>query len=229
MDVYLVFEHKSYPDKRIFIQLLHYMYRMWHSDVQEKKSLRVILPVVFYPGKGRWKIPTRFVEQFTVASQLKAYLLDFPYILFDTNRWDWQEEKNRPLRDNIFLLSAIVLMKASARQNIELIRKMFQLWNKMGFVGEKEIIKFLMVYVSETQEINYSKLNKILEESQIPGEEIMPTLAQRLREEGKKSTERRNATGFTFRKTAYSYHAFILPFSVNQRRESIHSSRKSAG
>ena len=43
---------------------------------------------------------------------------------------------------------------------------------------------FCMTYISETKEIDQDKLKKILEESSINGGDIMPTLAQRLREEG---------------------------------------------
>ncbi len=42
-DIYILFEHKSYKDKRIFVQLLKYMYLMWQKDADNNKPLRVIL------------------------------------------------------------------------------------------------------------------------------------------------------------------------------------------
>jgi predicted transposase/invertase (TIGR01784 family) len=44
---------------------------------------------------------------------------------------------------------------------------------------------FFLAYLSETKDIDPEKLKKILEESKINGGDIMPTLAQRLRDEGK--------------------------------------------
>jgi predicted transposase/invertase (TIGR01784 family) len=185
VDIYLLFEHKSYQDKKVLLQLLRYMYMMWEKDSDEKKPLRVIIPLVFYHGKDPWQIPTQFVQQFPVAEELQGFLLDFEYILFDTNQWDWESEGNQPLKQNIFLLSAMLLMKAAFQQNVEIIRQVFRLWNQMGFVHEKERINFLMIYIVETQDIPAQELTKMLEETQIAGEVTMPTLAQRLREEGK--------------------------------------------
>ncbi len=38
-DIYILFEHKSYKDKKIFIQLLRYMYLMWEVK-NEKNNIR---------------------------------------------------------------------------------------------------------------------------------------------------------------------------------------------
>ncbi|MCI0613284.1 hypothetical protein L0244_09860 [bacterium] len=89
------------------------------------------------------------------------------------------------MKENIFLLSAMLLMKAAFQQNLEIIRQVFQLWSQMGFVREQERINFLMIFIAETQDIPPQELAKILEETKIAGEVAMPTLAQRLRDEGK--------------------------------------------
>jgi predicted transposase/invertase (TIGR01784 family) len=185
VDVYILFEHKSYPDKKVLLQLLRYKHLMWEQDSDEKKPLRVIIPFVFYHGKDRWQIPTQFAQQFPVAEAVKRFLLNFEYVLFDTNDWDWEAESSRPLKENVFLLSAMLLIKASFQQNLEIIRQVFQLWRQMGFVHEQERINFLMIYIAETQDIPAQELTKMLKESKITGEETMPTLAQRWRDEGK--------------------------------------------
>jgi len=95
VDIYFLFEHKSYQDKKIFIQLLRYMYLMWEKDGNEKKPLRVIIPLVFYHGKDPWQIPTQFAQQFAVADVFKRFLLNFEYVLFDTNQWDWESESSQ--------------------------------------------------------------------------------------------------------------------------------------
>ncbi|MCK6623129.1 MAG: Rpn family recombination-promoting nuclease/putative transposase [Calditrichaceae bacterium] len=184
VDVYLLFEHKSYPDKKIFIQLLRYMYLMWQQDSAEVKPLRAIIPLVFYHGKGNWKIPTQFAEQFEVGKELRRFLLNFEYLLFDANQWDWQAEASLPLKENVFLLSALLLMKGAYRKDLETIRQVVRLWNKMGLIEKKDQVNFLLIYIAETQDIPAKQLLKILEESELKGEDIMPTLAQRWKQEG---------------------------------------------
>lgn len=184
VDIYILFEHKSYQDKGVLVQLLRYMSLMWQRDSDEKKPLRVIVPLVFYHGEGSWQIPAQFVEQFSIADEWKPFLLNFSYVLFDATAWDWQAESSQPLRENVFLLSAMMLMKAAFSRDLQLIRQMFQLWHQIGFMREKERINFLLIYVAETQDISIATLQKIAEETKLQGEQIMPTLAQRLREEG---------------------------------------------
>jgi predicted transposase/invertase (TIGR01784 family) len=184
VDIYLLFEHKSYQDKGVFIQLLKYMHLMWQQDHEEKKPPRVIIPLVFYHGANPWQIPTQFVEQIPITDELKPFLLNFSYVLFDTNAWNWEAESSSPLKENIFLLSAMLLMKAAFQKDLQFIRQMFQLWHQMGVVLEKESITFLLIYAVQTQDIPPVHLQEMLEESKLKGDEIMPTLAQRWREEG---------------------------------------------
>jgi predicted transposase YdaD len=184
VDIYFLFEHKSYQDKGIFLQLLKYMYLMWQKDGNGKKPLRMIIPLVFYHGKDPWQMPTHFVEQFPATSEIKPLLLDFSYILFDTNSWDWEAESSGPLKENIFLLSAMLLMKAAFHRDLERIRQVFRLWHQIGFVLEKDLIIFLLIYAAETQDVSLTQLQEMMEESKLKGENVMPTLAQRLREEG---------------------------------------------
>lgn len=184
VEVYLLFEHKSFPDKKVLMQLLGYMHVMWQKDGNEKKPLRVIIPVVFYHGKAQWAIPQQFNRQFPSQNELQRFLLNFEYILFDANQWDWESESSSRLKQNVFLFSAILLMKAAFHQNLEIVRQVFRLWSQIGFTREPERINFLMIYIAETHDIPAPDLVKILEESKVKGVETMPTLAQRLREEG---------------------------------------------
>jgi len=184
VDIYFLLEHKSFQDKGVLLQLLRYMDLMWQKDDAEKKPLRIIVPVVFYHGKSDWQLPTQFIEQFSIVEELKPFLLNFSFILFDTNAWDWEAESSQTLKENIYLLSAMLLMKAAFNKDLKLIRQVFQLWHQMGFVNEKERISFLLIYITVTQDIPAPQLEEMLEENKIKGEEVMPTLAERWMDEG---------------------------------------------
>ena len=56
--VYVLFEHKSYVEARINLDLLRYRVRIWEQWLNEGNTgpLPVIVPVVFYHGAARWGV-----------------------------------------------------------------------------------------------------------------------------------------------------------------------------
>ena len=190
VDLYFLFEHKSFRDQGIFIQLLCYMYLMWQKDIDDKKPLRVIIPIVFYHGKEEWDIPLNFKDKFDVGDEVKEFLMDYRYMLFDTNDWNFKEERNAGLRDNVFLLTGMALMKSAFNEDYESIAEIFSFWYEKGFVNESSKMEFCMHYVSATKGISMDNLEKILTESHLDGGTIMQTLADRLREEGRQEGSR---------------------------------------
>jgi hypothetical protein len=104
-DICFIVEHKTKGRIKIFIQILKYMVEEWQKDIDEKRPLRIIIPIVFYHGERDWKIPQSFVDQFDVEDEVKEFLLDYRYFLFDAKSWDFRTEKNKELKDNVFLLT----------------------------------------------------------------------------------------------------------------------------
>ena len=191
VDIYFIIEHKSESDKAVFIQILKYMNFVWEKDIINKKNLRIIIPVVFYHGKQKWNLPETFVDQFDVDDEFKQFMLNYRYVLFDTNQWNLRDESNRELRENVFLFSAMALMKASFKNDLDTIREILNLWHEKGFIKEKNIVLFFLIYISQTHNISINLLDKMLEESKIQGGDIMQTLAEQLKEEGIKIGEER--------------------------------------
>jgi len=183
-EIYILFEHKSYQDRNIYFQLLKYMYMMWERDYREKREFRVIIPLVFYHGKSKWRLNRKFNSIFRVKEELKKYLLNYEYLLFDTNEWDMEDERNRGIKNNVFLLSALLLMKSAYNNDIESIERVFDIWRDTGIIDKETIITFLY-YIVSTKEIKEKELIKIIEENKIGGEDIMPTLARKWYEEGR--------------------------------------------
>ena len=119
--------------------------------------------------------------------EVKEFLLDYRYILFDTREWDFRDERNEELRNNVFLLTAMAVMKyAYTEDDVETIEEIVKFWNEKGFTKDIESVVFFLTYISETKNISRAQLKEILEKSKIDGGEIMETLAQQLREEGRK-------------------------------------------
>ncbi len=193
LDIYILVEHKSTAENKSLVQMLKYMYLEWQNDIDQKRPLRVIIPLVFYHGKNTWNVPRSFADQFKVKDEVKKFLLNYRYILFDTKDWNFLAEANRELKDNVFLLTALVLMKSAYNEDMETIKAIFRLWYERGFIKNKEKVIFFLLYVSFIRDLSLEELKKTLEESKIEGGDFMPSLAQRLIDQGKKEGLKENA------------------------------------
>ena len=108
-ELYIVFEHKSYPDKLTLIQILNYCSVVWEGCLRNKEPLRPIIPVVFYHGRKRFNLPTRFSDYFDVDDVIRDYLVDFSIVLFDTNRH--RDEDILRASGNLYLTASLLAMK----------------------------------------------------------------------------------------------------------------------
>ncbi|ULH30708.1 Rpn family recombination-promoting nuclease/putative transposase (plasmid) [Leptospira weilii] len=83
-NVYLLFEHKSYLENSIYIQLLGYLTEIYRNQQRNEEKLSVVIPFVFYHGEKEWKLGDRFLEQFVLTKQETEILKDFIPILGST-------------------------------------------------------------------------------------------------------------------------------------------------
>jgi hypothetical protein len=143
------------------------MYLEWQKDIDQNRPLRVIIPLIFYHGKEKWKVPRSFVEQFNVNDEIKEFLLNYRYVLFDTEDWNFLDEANQELKNNVFLLTALVLMKSAFNEDMETIKAIFRLWHEKGFTKDKEKVMYFLLYVSYIRDMSLEELKKTLEESDI--------------------------------------------------------------
>ena len=55
--VFVLFEHKSAPEKFVAFQILRYIVRLWERlEEQGIKNLPPVYPIVFYHGRRPWRI-----------------------------------------------------------------------------------------------------------------------------------------------------------------------------
>jgi len=79
IELYLLLEHKSHPDKNILIQLLGYQREIY----SKQKNYSQVISIVFYHGQEPWNIRTEFTEH---QNALSRYALNFSYILIDLQK-----------------------------------------------------------------------------------------------------------------------------------------------
>ena len=86
--IYLLFEHKSFHDSWVSLQLLRYMVRIWERDAKDIKTsvLKPIIPIVIYHGEQEWSVSTEFAALFPDCGELRMHLPNFQYLIYDLPR-----------------------------------------------------------------------------------------------------------------------------------------------
>jgi predicted transposase/invertase (TIGR01784 family) len=89
--IYLLFEHKSYHDPKIFFQLLGYLTQIYLWQKENGRELVPVIPFVFYHGEKKWDLGLSFNNQFSKNEELQKlanYIPDFSIELFELERTD---------------------------------------------------------------------------------------------------------------------------------------------
>lgn len=97
--VYLLFEHKSYPEPLIAFQLLRYLLRIWEQDLRHsgRRQLVPIIPLVVYHGRAQWNVALNLGALFAGPEALRLYLPEFQYQLCDVTAYSEAELKGAVL------------------------------------------------------------------------------------------------------------------------------------
>ncbi|MBN2436800.1 MAG: Rpn family recombination-promoting nuclease/putative transposase, partial [Spirochaetes bacterium] len=86
--VSLLFEHKSFKPKNEYLQLLRYMVNIWSYQEKNRENLTLIVPIIFYHGKKRWKIAPLKDLINGCDEKWAQFVPDFRYLLTDVARYD---------------------------------------------------------------------------------------------------------------------------------------------
>jgi hypothetical protein len=132
--LYILIEHKSAPDKRIYLQILNYITALNERSFKEGKGYVPVLPLVFYEGNKPWGYPERIEEIFSVPEGLKGEL--FKVHVVDLKRVE--DEKILEVFDILAGLGCyLYLIKAEAGNFEEMIDMVVRAVNRLIAIGEK--------------------------------------------------------------------------------------------
>lgn len=189
-----LFEHKSYPDKAIAIQLLKYMAEIWETKMkkEEVSELPIVIPLVVYHGESKWRFPLHlggFLNGFEEMPQhVKEYLPNFHYLLYDLSDYSDEEIKgNAQLRIMLKLLRDVF-----TKSNEEFLQSFYEAIQALQEVEDKqkgiEFFEITLRYVfNAVRDLTKKDMEQIVQqiETTFPeGSEVAMTLADILREEG---------------------------------------------
>ena len=185
--VYMLFEHKSYPDTHVAVQLLRYMGAIWQQHLKAdagNTQLPVIIPLVFYHGTESWK-PRKLSDLLaSTPVNLTQYIPDFNFAFSDF------AASSSPVFQGQALLQAIIrLLHAIPGGDLskELNQIMVSLKNVTGNAEGIRLLEQIIEYMFITDnnitidQVRRSARSELTEKV----EGITMTIAEKLRKEGK--------------------------------------------
>ncbi|EMF80935.1 hypothetical protein LEP1GSC188_3105 [Leptospira weilii serovar Topaz str. LT2116] len=187
-NVYLLFEHKSYLENSIYIQLLGYLTEIYRNQQRSGEKLSVVIPFVFYHGEKEWKLGDRFLEQFVLTKQeteiLKDFIPDFRIDLFDLKGIELKEKL-----ESITFQVTLGVVQRIREGDLEFISHLPGLFSLLLGIEEESkrvaILRKLLLYIYWVRDLKPSELKGVLQRSKLEQyEELTMTTAERLISEG---------------------------------------------
>lgn len=165
-----LFEHKSYPDSFLLLQVLYYLAATYRGQM-ENKQMALIIPIIFTHGRYNHKV-VDLADVFELPSaKFAAYLPTYKYELINVH--NLTEADLAPIRDS-YLLSMLIAFQARGNKRLLLprIREMFKFVEQIKDVSlRKSFVKALATYL-----VAYFKLKN---EDMVVIREALPPIAEK--------------------------------------------------
>jgi predicted transposase/invertase (TIGR01784 family) len=182
--IYLLFEHKSYYDPKIYTQLLDYLSKIYQWQDENNIEKSIVIPFVFYHGKQKWDLGSSFLDSFSslkIPKELKKYIPNFKIELFNLrpNGKEFQTE-NLSLNLYIRLIQIIRYNKREFKSEFQkLIHKLFtETDNTKKIEIFEEIVQYLFRAREDAEEYTSKTIFKEMEKEYM-------NLLERLEEKGR--------------------------------------------
>jgi len=182
--LYLLFEHKSYPDKLISFQLLKYLTKIWdlHLKQNNTNKLPFILPLVVYHGREKYNISLKFSSLLAKEKNLEEYIPNYKYLLYDFSQYSHNEIIGS-VQSRLFLKIIQNIFKDDFEKELDEIFSLFRELKDTDTV--LEYFETAMRYIINVREISIQNLkNKVNNTIPERSGDLM-SLGEKLRKEGK--------------------------------------------
>jgi predicted transposase/invertase (TIGR01784 family) len=190
--IYVLFEHKSYYDRFVHLQLLEYMVKIWRLHIKQHKEppdyLPIVIPLLVCHAGKEWPENTERLK-FLLSGpveELAGYIPDFAFELYDLHRYSDDQIKGN-------ILSRVVLLLFKHIRDPDLLQKLPGILALMQKLMEKEtglqwlevVIRYL-ASAREKDELSWKQIKDIAEKaiSEEAGRYVM-TLEEKTKNEGR--------------------------------------------
>ncbi len=178
--VHVLFEHKSYVESRIGLDLLRYRVRIWEQWLNAGNSgrLPVVVPVVVYHGAASWCVSRQFADEVEDAPALRAYVPACVYHLIDLSGY-----RDDELQGAVMLHTALLTLKYIFRNELSerlpeilgLLRDLAQ--SSMGLDYVRTLLRYL-AQAASIDRLSGDELRQVVTETLSGGGELMLTIAE---------------------------------------------------
>jgi predicted transposase/invertase (TIGR01784 family) len=187
IQISLLFEHKSYPEKYPHIQLLEYQVNVFKAQLKQKKVLTPIIPIIVYHGKSSWKY-REFSEYFDgIDDELKKYLPEFKYLLCDFNKLELEEITGKLFNEETIKVT-VALMKLIFNNKTleESLYKILSIGsNRYDDKGKGEaFLETIILYLLYASDIEPEVITETISKISEKGENKIMSTATKLMERG---------------------------------------------
>ena len=185
--LYMLFEHKSYPDRLTALQVLEYMVKIWRLHLKQnpgKGLLPLIISLVVYHGTEPWRSGTRLTDLLTGPKEaLTDYIPDFQFLLYDLTRYGDEDIKGM-----IVSRVGLLVMKHIFREDLpDVLKRGMELLTELSDTTRAlDYVETIIRYVINASDaLSLKELKTIIEQSYFQQKEgELMTLAEQLRREG---------------------------------------------
>lgn len=194
MHCYLLLEHQSQPDAYMSLRIIEYVAMIWQEDRRQSETgrlrlLPLVVPIVLFPGPGKWGRAKRLKELIDVPVDLAgwadAFLPDAGFITVELAGVPWERLAEGSLARSIL---AALAGERTGPMRFEAIRRIIT-----DFFSDEhqelaaQLSAMLWTFLLSASELQREEVAAIVNDSIPPGqrEQFMST-AEMLKEEGRK-------------------------------------------
>ncbi|QEP44854.1 DUF4351 domain-containing protein [Ectothiorhodospiraceae bacterium BW-2] len=183
--IYLLFDHKSTPDRWVALQLLRYQVlsaEAYRKQNPKAKYLPPVYPIVLYHGQSRWNIARDYQALIRpLPAALTPYIPQFHYDLHDISPHGKLELKGEVLTRMASLALRYIYDKQPLQRLLELIDLIRQIQDRATAVDVLECL--LRYYVQATERVSETEAREALQT--LPdGEPLMQTFIDKYVQQG---------------------------------------------
>ncbi|MGY4687842.1 Rpn family recombination-promoting nuclease/putative transposase [Petrotoga sp. DB-2] len=194
--IYILMEHKSYIEGKVIFQLLRYITSIWEEKYDPKtKKVPIIMPMVIYHGREIWNVETNLSNMVQgiedLPNELKTYLPTYRYEICD-----FSIKRKKRIIGLTATKVAIEAMRAGTAMTKEEFKeglsRVFEYIKQLPEEQVQEWFELCMIYLLNVREdVTIEEIIKVQKEI-MPGRgEIVMTIAEKLKNEGKLEGERK--------------------------------------
>ena len=186
--VQVLFEHKSYVEARINLDLLRYRVRIWEQwrKAGNAGPLPIIIPVVVYHGATTWQVSRQFADGVVEAPALREFVPVCVYHLMDVSAYPDEE-----LRGAVMLHTALLTLKYIFRNELRerlpgilgLLRSLEQSSSGLDYVTT--LLRYL-AQGAKADRLTAAELRQTVAATLTGGGDLMMTIAEQWIQEGRR-------------------------------------------